>query len=186
MGDRVLCPVSQLHNRADHIHHLSRFNFQGSGIKLRLYIDPWNQESSVSFKKVRALSVTGWARKGLGATLGQDSKIRWTSILFDLVRCRRTGQGSRGIRQSMSCMIFYSFSSSLSIRDELVESSSDSCNILPETVTFRPESFYQVSRSVRRNRSAFYDLRQFFFFFGDVDNPPATSSAPRRGAPPGN
>jgi hypothetical protein len=32
-------------------------------------------------------------------------------------------------------MIFHSFSSSLSIRDELVESSSDSCNILPETVT---------------------------------------------------
>jgi sarcosine oxidase/L-pipecolate oxidase len=32
-------------------------------------------------------------------------------------------------------MIFHSSSSSLSIRDELVESSSDSCNILPETVT---------------------------------------------------
>jgi hypothetical protein len=82
-----------------------------------------------------AKAVTGWARKGLGATLGQDSKIRWTSILFDLVRCRRTGQGSRGIRQSVSCKIFHSFSSSISIRDELVESSSDSCNILPETVT---------------------------------------------------
>jgi hypothetical protein len=80
-------------------------------------------------------NVTGWARKGLGETLSQDSKIRWTSILFDLVRCRRTGQGSRGIRQSVFCMIFHSFSSSLSIQDELVESSSDSCNILPETVT---------------------------------------------------
>jgi DNA-binding transcriptional MocR family regulator len=33
-------------------------------------------------------------------------------------------------------MIFHSFSSSLSIQDELVESSSDSCNILPETVTW--------------------------------------------------
>jgi hypothetical protein len=37
-------------------------------------------------------------------------------------------------------MIFQSFSSSLSIRDELVESSSDSCNILPETVTHNTPS----------------------------------------------
>jgi hypothetical protein len=38
-------------------------------------------------------------------------------------------------------MIFHSFSSSLSIRDELVESSSDSCNILPETVTVNATNF---------------------------------------------
>ena len=82
-------------------------------------------------------NVTGLARKGLGKLSAKtpSSKAR-DSVDFYLVRCRRTGQGCRGIRCHVSCMIFHSFfPSSLSIRDKLVESSSASCKYTPETVT---------------------------------------------------
>jgi hypothetical protein len=50
-------------------------------------------------------------------------------------------------------MIFHSFSSSLSIQDELVESSSDSCNILPETVTLgsNPEHYQGSNKTLSIN-----------------------------------
>ncbi|KAK4125655.1 hypothetical protein N657DRAFT_567194, partial [Parathielavia appendiculata] len=70
--------------------------------------------------------VTGLARKGLGKL---SAKTR-DSVDFYLVRYRRTGQGCGGIRRQVSCIVFHSFSFSLSIRDKLVDSSLASCNIL--------------------------------------------------------
>ncbi|KAK4129785.1 hypothetical protein N657DRAFT_697880 [Parathielavia appendiculata] len=79
-------------------------------------------------------SVTGWAREGLG----KNSANTRDSVDFYLVRYQRTSQGCGGIRRQISCIVFHSFSSSLSIRDKLVESSPASCNILLGPLQFFP------------------------------------------------